>query len=266
MGSKEIITAGAALLIAVCVLFTFIVLSPSSLVAKSIACGGITVAVLGGIKTLLEIIKLRAENQKLKEEHVQSETRLHVPSSDEIERYSKRNLPTSVIVGIVAVILGSVTWAAFVVQEMQESRSAFEQSSKALRIREHQLEEEQKRIEGLERENRALRQDLDRLRRPKKERPTVSPSTGSKPTIPDTHGQPVLVVKNGYKDRRLTIKVSGPTEESFELNPGKSSVVLVLQTGNYLITPKAEGFVLEPQSLSATHNGVYTITFEERKR
>src|ERR1700722_13142626 len=117
MNTKSVLLTGGVLVIALAITVTFIVAPPSSLLSRVIACGGITVATLGAVKTLLEIIKLREENRSLRAERDRAASPVYLASPDDIDRYvvePRRSLLTrmskSTTIGMIVLAIGISSW------------------------------------------------------------------------------------------------------------------------------------------------------------
>jgi|CZKX01.1.fsa_nt_gi hypothetical protein len=270
MNTKSALLTGGVLVIALAITVTFVVAEPSSLLSKTIACGGIAVATLGAIKTLLEIVKLTEENAKLKAERDRVASSVYLPSTDDIDRFivePRRSLLShmskSTIIGMMVLAIGISSWAGVMLNDIRANREDLKSIRSQLEIEQGKLETERRRVQLLELENRVLKENQKPRKQPPPTRPQTN-NTGSAAVVKATSGSPQSAMVGEVFSSPLQVTV---TDTSGNAVGGAAIYFAVLPAAGgasaILSRPSATTSSLGVASVTATANstaGAYSVT------
>jgi hypothetical protein len=265
------------------ILLAFVVTSPASLVSKLIGAGGSFLGTLIGIKTVLDIIKLSEENEKLRKERELGTSRMHIPSDREVSRFGGSKIAIlSTLVCLVA-----TGWAAVTASRSQDlqvrsaERQAQQAKDAAATTQNEYLKERneaQSQIERLKAANSALVDQLQEHLVPpngpergtKRARQSPAVKSSSQKEQPSrrnagvsasgtTAGSPELTIKNGFSDITLNVAITGPSRRILLIRPNTESGSLTLSPGTYTLRVTGKGLADDTFPLQAKQHVKYSL-------
>jgi hypothetical protein len=225
MNRRQFTTTIALLAVPAAVMTAYVAINPSSFAAKLIASGAVSASVLTGIRLMVEIVKLDADNRILRN---QRESRLQIPSATEVERYRRahRNARLIAASGALGIVAGSSMAVLLGSREDPEKQ--------------HLRSE----IGALREELKQVRQDLSELDAVQQMGTTKGPPeleiTNRMPGVPAR----VVVLDGGGRDIVL-----GPAEKRN----------LTLPEGHYSLEIHATGFAARTVGLTARKRAKYIL-------
>ena len=184
MSRRQFTITIGLLAIPAAVTLAYVAVNPTSLLAKLIASGAVSAGVLTGIKLMLEIVKLDADNQILRG---QRESRFYIPSTTEVERYRRAHHNARIMAasGALCIVAGSATAILLGRREDPEKRCLRSQTG-------------------------GVHQGLQQLW-------AKLPETGAVQQVGTTNGPPEMEIANGMPGVPVKVVLSGGGGRGFVL-------------------------------------------------